>query len=105
MKIADSTTVFGDFNNTEFLHKGVKTSFYKKGQDFYVTTADKQGNPKEYKIVYTFGATPLQQYIVAFPNGAYQCLLTAWDSVDNKWFHVKFHKVVPFSTCLSYFQI
>ena len=77
MKLADSTTVKGDFNNSVFVHKGVKSSFYKKGQDFYVTTANKKGVPEEYKIVYTFGVTPLQQFIVAFPNGAYQCLLTA----------------------------
>lgn len=36
--------------------------------------------------MYTFGITPLQQYIVQFPNGHYQCLRTAWDSVKNKWF-------------------
>ena len=89
MKLADSTTVKGDFNNSVFVHKGVKSSFYKKGQDFYVTTANKKGVPEEYKIVYTFGVTPLQQFIVAFPNGAYQCLLTAWDSVEKKWFHLQ----------------
>ncbi|MEI6865924.1 tetratricopeptide repeat protein [Flavicella sp.] len=89
MKVADSTTVLGDFNMSEFVHKKMKTSFYMKGKDYYVTTTNKKGIPEEYKIVYTFGVAPLQQYIVAFPNGAFQCLLTAWDSVENKWFHLQ----------------
>ncbi len=40
----------------------------------------------DYKIEYVFGLTPLQQYIVKFPNGHYQCLRTAWDTKKNKWF-------------------
>tara|TARA_R110002049_G_scaffold226185_2_gene398182 strand:+ start:10238 stop:12475 length:2238 start_codon:yes stop_codon:yes gene_type:complete len=89
MKIADSTTILADFNNTSFTHNGVKSSFFKKDGDFYVNTADKNGNYQDYKIIYTFGVTPLQQYIVKFPDGAYQCLITAWDSKKNKWFHLQ----------------
>lgn len=89
MKIADSTTILADFNNTTFNHKGVKSTFYKKNGDFYVNTTDKNGEYQDYKIVYTFGVTPLQQYIVKFPDGAYQCLITAWDSEKSKWFHLQ----------------
>ena len=28
----------------------------------------------------------MQQYIVKFPDGHFQCLRTAWDSVNHKWF-------------------
>ncbi len=89
MKIADSTTILADFNNTTFTHNKVKSSFFKKEGAFYVNTEGPDGKYYDYKIVYTFGFTPLQQYIVAFPNGEYQCLLTAWDSVKNKWFHLQ----------------
>jgi Doubled CXXCH motif (Paired_CXXCH_1)/Cytochrome c554 and c-prime len=89
MKIADSTTILADFNNTTFTHNKVKNSFFKKGGAFYVNTEGPDGNYYDYKIVYTFGFTPLQQYIVQFPNGEYQCLLTAWDTVKNKWFHLQ----------------
>lgn len=89
MKIADSISILANFNNTSFTHKGVTSKFYKKNGDFYVNTQGKDGKYHDYKIVYTFGFTPLQQYIVQFPNGAYQCLLTAWDSVKNKWFHLQ----------------
>ena len=89
MKIADSTTILADFNNTTFTHNKVKSSFFKKEGAFYVNTEGPDGKYYDYKIVYTFGFTPLQQYIVAFPNGEFQCLLTAWDSVKNKWFHLQ----------------
>lgn len=89
MKIADSTTILADFNNTTFTHKGVKNSFFIKEGDYYVNTQGKDGKYADYKIVYTFGYTPLQQYIVQFPNGKYNCLLTAWDTVEEKWFHLQ----------------
>ncbi|MCL7763682.1 tetratricopeptide repeat protein [Polaribacter sp. Z014] len=86
MQIADSVSVLGDFNNKKFVSQGVTSHFYKKDTDFYVNTEGPDGENHDYKIVYTFGVTPLQQFIVQFPNGHYQCLRTAWDSVKNKWF-------------------
>ncbi|MGB5386541.1 MAG: tetratricopeptide repeat protein [Eudoraea sp.] len=89
MKIADSTTILADFNNTTFTYKGVKSSFFLKEGDYYVNTQGEDGNYSDFKIIYTFGYTPLQQYIVQFPNGEYNCLLTAWDTVEEKWFHLQ----------------
>ncbi len=89
MKIADSATILANFNNTTFTHKGVKSSFFKRGGDYYVNTEGEDGKYSDYKIVYTFGYTPLQQYIVQFPNGEFNCLLTAWDTVEQKWFHLQ----------------
>jgi tetratricopeptide (TPR) repeat protein len=89
MKVADSISVLGDFNDVSFSSNGVKSSFYKKEDDFFVNTQGDDGNYQDYKIVYTFGVTPLQQYIVQFPDGKYQCLQTAWDSEKNKWFDLQ----------------
>ncbi|NRD23093.1 tetratricopeptide repeat protein [Winogradskyella litoriviva] len=86
MQIADSLTVLGDFNNKKISSQGVTSHFYKSDGNFYVNTEGSDGKYQDYKIIYTFGVTPLQQYIVQFPNGHYQCLRTAWDSVENKWF-------------------
>ena len=86
MQIADSLTVLANFNNQKFTSQGVTSKFYKKGKGFYVNTEGPDGKNHDYKIVYTFGIKPLQQYIVQFPDGHYQCLRTAWDSVKNKWF-------------------
>lgn len=89
MKIADSISILGNFNNSIFIHKNKKSTFFKIGNKYYVNTEGPDGNYYDYEIKYTFGFTPLQQYIVKFPNGEYQCLLTAWDSKENKWFHLQ----------------
>lgn len=86
MQIADSSTVLADFKGEKFSSQGVTSHFYKKDNDFYVNTEGPDGKYHDFKVIYTFGITPLQQYIVQFPNGHYQCLRTAWDSVENKWF-------------------
>lgn len=86
MQLADSISVLGNFNDKKFTSQGVSSRFYKKGAFFYVNTEGPDGKNHDYKIAYTFGVAPLQQYIVKFPNGNYQCLRTAWDSIKNKWF-------------------
>jgi len=86
MQIADSVSVLADFDDTTFTSQGVTSHFFKKEGSFYVNTEGPDGENHDYKIVYTFGVKPLQQYIVKFPNGHYQCLRSAWDTVKNKWF-------------------
>ncbi|MFV0566654.1 MAG: tetratricopeptide repeat protein [Flavobacteriaceae bacterium] len=86
MQIADSTSVLAYFNGETFTNQEVTSRFFKKDGSYYVNTEGPDGTYQDFKIVYTFGITPLQQYIVQFPDGAYQCLSTAWDSVKNKWF-------------------
>lgn len=89
MKVADSMTVKGDFNNVNFSSNGVKYFFFKNEDKFYVNTQDGDGVYKDFKIDYTFGVTPLQQYLIAFPDGAYQTLHAAWDDQELKWFDVQ----------------
>jgi len=89
MKIANNTSVLGNFNGVTFSHKGIKNKFYKKNNDFYVNTIGHDGEYQDYKIKYTFGVYPLQQYLIEFPNGKVQCLLIAWDSKDKKWFRLQ----------------
>lgn len=86
MQVVSDSSILGDFNNVKFKSQGVISHFYKKGADFFVNTEGPEGTYQDYKIVYTFGITPLQQYIVQFPNGHYQCLRTAWDTEKDKWF-------------------
>lgn len=86
MEIATDSTVLGNFKDATFTSQGVTSRFYKKDSDFYVNTEGPDGNYYDYKIEYTFGVTPLQQYIVKFPDGHFQCLRTAFDTKKNKWF-------------------
>lgn len=89
MQVADSTTILGNFTNASFTSKGVNYKFFQKDGHFYVNTEGENGQYNDYKIEYTFGVYPLQQYLIAFPDGRYQCLLAAWDSEQNKWFDLQ----------------
>lgn len=86
MQTVSDSSILGDFNNIKFKSQGVTSHFFKKGDDYFVNTEGPDGNYHDYKIEYTFGITPLQQYIVKFPDGHFQCLRTAWDSKKNTWF-------------------
>ena len=87
MQIADEMTVLGDFNNVETTIDGVSYLFFKKGNDFLVKIKEIDNSEKEYKITYTFGVTPLQQYLVDFEKGKKQVLRVTWDVIKKKWYH------------------
>jgi len=89
MKVADSSSILGDFNNSIFEGDDGSSRFFIKDGEFFVNTEGPDGRKEDFKIEYTFGVFPLQQYIVAFPDGAYQTLTIAWDSEDNKWFDLQ----------------
>jgi len=84
MQEANAETVLGNFNNTTFTNFGVTSRFYKQGESFFVQTDGPDGTLTDYEITYTFGATPLQQYLVEFPGGRYQALGIAWDARSQK---------------------
>lgn len=93
MDIATEQTVLGDFNNHVFEHLGVTSNFYKRNGQFFVRTEGPDGEMEEFAIRYTFGIRPLQQYVVEFPDGAYQMLPICWDTRPveqggQRWFHI-----------------
>lgn len=85
MMEADVVSVLADFDTT-FTSQGVTSRFYTKDDTYYVNTEGPDGAYYDYEIIYTFGITPLQQYIVEFPDGKFQCLRTAWDTEKKLWF-------------------
>jgi predicted CXXCH cytochrome family protein len=93
MQEATDQTVLGDFNNSSFTYHGVTTTFYKKDDKFYVKTDNADGQLQEFEIKYTFGVTPLQQYLIEFPRGRKQMLNVCWDTRPKeeggqRWFHL-----------------
>ena len=93
MQKANEATVLGNFNNATFANYGVTSRFYKQGKKFIVQTDGPDGTLTDYEISYTFGATPLQQYLIEFPGGRYQALGIAWDARPQgeggqRWFHL-----------------
>jgi hypothetical protein len=88
MAVASDTSIRGDFNNAEYTYNGKTSKFYKREGRFYVYTEGPGGEMKEFLISHTFGIRPLQQYLIPFENGKYQCLPIAWNTVEQKWFHM-----------------
>jgi predicted CXXCH cytochrome family protein len=93
MQVANASTVLGDFNNVKFKHYGVESTFFKRGGKFMVRTDGRDGKLADFEINYTFGVWPLQQYLIAFPDGRYQVLGIAWDARTRdeggqRWFHI-----------------
>jgi Flp pilus assembly protein TadD len=93
MQVADEQTVLGDFENATFTYRDVTTTFFRRDGKFFVRTDGPDGQLHDYEVAYTFGVTPLQQYLIAFPGGRYQALGIAWDSRPQDaggqhWFHL-----------------
>jgi Tfp pilus assembly protein PilF len=93
MQVADASTVLGDFGDATFVQFGVSSRFFKRGDRFFVRTEGADGQLADFEIRYTFGATPLQQYLIEFPDGRLQALGIAWDSHPEeqggqRWFHL-----------------
>lgn len=93
MQEATPETVLGDFKGTAFSHKGVTSTFFQRDGKFFVNTDGPDGKLADFAIKYTFGVTPLQQYLIEFPDGRMQALSIAWDARPQqdggqRWFHL-----------------
>jgi Tfp pilus assembly protein PilF len=80
MQHADNKTVLADFSDISFRQNGITSRFYKKNNKFMVRTDGPDGKLHDYQVKYTFGVTPLQQYLVELENGKLQALTIAWDT-------------------------
>jgi len=87
MKLPDPATVLGDFNNVRFESDGVSYFFSKQGEKFLIRSTEIDGSVNTYQVAYTFGVSPLQQYLIKFPKGKFQVLRASWDTENLKWFH------------------
>lgn len=102
MQEATPENVLGDFNAEPFEHFGERTEFVQRDDAFFVRTfvsEDSENTPREYRIAYTFGAEPLQQYLVETEGGRLQALSVCWDTRPaeeggQRWFHL-YDEAVP----------
>lgn len=93
MQHADAGSVLGDFEDAEFSYGGITTTFFRRGERYFVRTDGADGELTEHPVAYTFGVFPLQQYLIPFPGGRLQALGIAWDSRPTadggqRWFHL-----------------
>lgn len=90
---ATKESVKGDFSGIKFTHFDTTSTFFLANGEYFVNTVGPTGELTDYKIRYTFGVDPLQQYIVQLDNGHLQVLTTAWDTRaaaegGQKWFQL-----------------
>jgi predicted CXXCH cytochrome family protein len=76
-----------------FDHDGVRSSFFRRDNAFFARTDGPDGRLKDFRIAYTFGLFPLQQYLIEQPGGRLQALGMAWDARPpeaggQRWFHL-----------------
>jgi len=88
MDTASAETVLGNFDNIEYQHNGKTHRMFRKDGKYYINTNGPAGEFRDFQVAYTFGFTPLQQYLVPFAGGKLQCLPIAWDTENKRWFHL-----------------
>ncbi|MCI0429443.1 MAG: tetratricopeptide repeat protein [Rhodospirillales bacterium] len=93
MQVANERTVLGNFTDVKFSYAGITSTFFRRADRFYVNTDGANGKLQDFEIQYTFGVSPLQQYLVEFPGRRLQALSLAWDSRSKasggqRWFHL-----------------
>lgn len=102
MQHASVVTVLGDFSGALLIHSGEETRLSRTGNTFHAAVSP-SGEPAAaltYRILYTFGVTPLQQYLVETEEGRLQVLPWAWDTREaseggQRWFHLYEDEDVP----------
>ena len=74
----------GDFKKASLIYNGITSTFFTDNNRLMARTDGPDGQLHDYPIAYTFGVTPLQQYLVALPwrplPGAQHCLGHAAES-------------------------
>jgi predicted CXXCH cytochrome family protein len=100
MDTAIDKTVLGNFNDVSFTHFGITSRFYRSDGRFMVHTEGPEGNMEDFQVSYVFGVRPLQQYLIEFPGGRYQCLPLCWDTRPaseggQRWFHIYQEERIP----------
>jgi len=93
MELPTPSTVRGNFADTKFEKDGVTTTFFRRGEKYFVRSDGPDGKLHDYRVAYTFGWEPLQQYLLELAGGRMQALSIAWDTRPKaeggqRWFHL-----------------
>lgn len=93
MAAATLENVLGDFSGVTVTDGPHTATFLRDGGRFVIRTDGPGGAVADFTISETFGADPLQQYLVLFLDGRRQPLPWAWDSRPRsaggqRWYHL-----------------
>ncbi|NNA42878.1 tetratricopeptide repeat protein [Pseudomonas lactis] len=102
MQPANTETMLGDFNNVSVKAEKETVRFFRKNAEFWVNTPGLNGKNADFKVAYTFGIAPLQQYLIEVGEGRLQALGIAWDTEKHRWFHLYAGQGVNFKSPLHW---
>ena len=93
MQEVSQRTVLGDFDDAEVTYNEITSRFFNRDGKYYVNTDGPDGEMRDFEIAFVFGVEPLQQYLIAFPDGRHQALSLCWDTRPveeggQRWFHL-----------------
>ncbi len=80
--------VLGDFDEVSAELAGTETHFFRRDGQFDVRTEGPGGNPTDYRVAYTAGVQPLQQYLLETEKGRLQAFDIAWDVEGQRWYRL-----------------
>lgn len=107
MQHATPDTVLGRFDGSELQYSDTTYQFFQRDNQFYINADGPDGSPTEYRVLYTFGVDPLQQYLVELDGGRLQALPVAWDSRTEsaggqRWFHLYPDQAIDYKDALHW---
>ncbi|QXH74825.1 hypothetical protein KSS92_10110 [Pseudomonas atacamensis] len=102
MQPANAETMLGDFNNVSVDAEKESVRFFRRNDEFWVNTPSLDGKNANFKVAYTFGIAPLQQYLIQVGEGRLQALGIAWDTEKHRWFHLYAGQGVNFKNPLHW---
>ena len=68
MQQANQHKVLGDFSRSEFKYFDLTNTFFRRDGKYWVRTDNADGDWEYFEVKYAYGVTPLQQYLVEFPD-------------------------------------
>ena len=95
MMAPTAENVLGDFDNKEVSFNDASTRFTKSEDGYFITTKSAANKTETYKVSYTFGYTPLQQYLIHIGDGKLQAFDVAWDSRPASEGGQRWFKLLP----------
>jgi hypothetical protein len=107
MQEATPASVLGDFDGASLTHFGVTSTFSRRDGKLFVRTDGPDGRLHDFRVAYTFGVFPLQQYLIEMPGGRLQALPLCWDARPaaeggQRWFHLHPDEPVPAGDALHW---
>ncbi|CAI3806386.1 Dissimilatory sulfite reductase [Pseudomonas sp. MM221] len=104
MQVPSEASVLGNFANVQFTGERERFRFFRRAGGWWVNAIGANGRAADWRVAYTFGVAPLQQYLLEVPGGRLQALGVAWDSEKRRWFELYPGQGVDFKDPLHWSQ-